>query len=156
VELVRVAERAESRGINVPGGNSGGKQLAADERFEVDSRSLGRFTKLDRHFRTYFKAARSDARSDGCMKIPGAGVPPLRHGRDGFLRDSGDGASPSGMYGCDGAIALVSQQYRKAVGRLNAYHPSRCVREQGVTLGEASWAIRIHDDIGVDLPQSGY
>lgn len=66
-----------------------------------------------------FVAAGTDGRADGGEQMRGLAAEFQLHAADGFLRDAGEGAAPSGMDRGDGALFGIDEENGHAIGGLD-------------------------------------
>lgn len=99
-----------------------------------------------------FVAAGTDGRANGGEKIRGLAAEFELHAADGFLRDAGEGASPSGVDGRDGALFSINEEDGDAVGGLDGEEDTGTIRGGGVAFARIGGGLReVVKDVGMDL-----
>ena len=101
-----------------------------------------------------FVAAAADGRADCGEEIGGLGFELHLHLADGFYHDAGEGATPAGVNGRDGAIFRVDEENGNAIGGLDSEEEAGTVSGGGVAAARLrGWGIEKMDDVGMDLPE---
>ena len=99
-----------------------------------------------------FVTARADGRTNGGEKIRGLAAEFELHAADGFLRDAGKSATPSGMDGGDSAFFGIDQKNGNAIGGLNGEEDAGTIGGGGVAFaGIGGWLRESMENVGMDL-----
>ncbi len=105
-------------------------------------------------FGAHFVAAATYGRADGGEEVGGLGLELHLHFADSFGDDAGQGATPAGMNGSDGALSRVDEENGDAIGGLDAEEDAGAVGDRGVALTDyRRRGVEEMDDVGVDLLQ---
>ena len=84
-----------------------------------------------------FIATRANRRTDGGEEIGRLGAEFELHAADGFLGDAGEGAAPTSVNGADRAFFRIDEEYRHAIGGLDAEQKAGAVCGGSVTFAGA-------------------
>ncbi len=110
--------------------------------------------KLGGDFGADFVATAADGGADGSEEVGGLGFELHLHLADSFDEDAGEGATPAGMDGGDGALFRVDEEDRDAVRGLDAEEEARTVGGGSIALANfGGGSIEEMNDVGVDLLQ---
>lgn len=155
MKLIGQTHRAQVRRVDSLRRYAGLGQLPAIGVREGDVRpSL--LSEMGGHFGADFIAALADARSDGGAQVARIGGESCAHSvyrGGGYVRG---GASPSGMHGGKGAMALVDQQDGDAIGGFDSDDSTGAVFEEGVGQPQNAKSALGCDAVGrVDLLDGG-
>ena len=117
------------------------QQLAAVDGGKIDPTGLFQ-AKLARYVRAYFVATPANSRSNRRVDVRRFGAVEPVHFFQRADYDLRCRAAPSRMYGCHGAIPVVSQQYGVTIRSANRYRNPRVSGHKGIAFRYASDLLR--------------
>ena len=95
-----------------------------------------------RHLRPHFKATSPDRRPDTGNNICRTATVIFPHPGHSFTRNTGNGATPTGMYGSDNPLYRIVQQHRYTIGRQDEQANSGDIRNHPVRIRQTAFFIQ--------------